>query len=99
MLQNLANLLRDTGRASEAEPLYLRALDIYSQNFGADHNYTARAKTNLAKLLLASDRPRANQLAQAALAVHSETFGPTHPWTRDASDILASGSESDLGSA
>ena len=33
-LANFANLLRDAGRTSEAEPLYERSLKILEQNMG-----------------------------------------------------------------
>ena len=36
-LNNLAALLRKTGRQEEAEQLYRRALSIYEDDYGMDH--------------------------------------------------------------
>ena len=83
-LQNLANLLRDTGRTSDAEPLYVRAIGILVQNLGIDHVLAARARTNYSKLLHAAGRiSDAREHAEAALAVHSKAFGESHRWTQD----------------
>jgi len=41
-LNNLAELLRNTNRLSEAEPLYRRALKIDEASFGPDHPDTVK---------------------------------------------------------
>jgi hypothetical protein len=46
-LNNLAELLRDTNRLSEAGPLYGRALAIYVKNFGPDYPGTKKILENL----------------------------------------------------
>ena len=52
-LNNLANLLEDTNRLVEAEPLYRRALKINEASYGPDHPNTVTAQENLAALLAA----------------------------------------------
>ena len=50
-LNNLANLLRETGRYEEAEPLYRRAIEIGEKVLGAEHPDLATRLNNLALLL------------------------------------------------
>ena len=49
-LNNLARWYESQGRYGEAEPLYLRALQIREQQLGADHPNTAASLNNLAAL-------------------------------------------------
>ena len=49
-LNNLAQLLHDTNRLGEAEPLMRRALGIFEKSLGADHPNTAIVRQNLAAL-------------------------------------------------
>ena len=49
-LNNLANLLRDTGRLDEAEPLYRQAIDILEATT-PDHPNTASTRASLDALL------------------------------------------------
>ncbi|MHC4620694.1 MAG: tetratricopeptide repeat protein [Planctomycetota bacterium] len=49
-LNNLAQLLKETGRLKEAEPLMHRALEIFTRSLGPDHPNTLRVKRNLEKL-------------------------------------------------
>ncbi|MEH2360782.1 tetratricopeptide repeat protein, partial [Nostoc sp.] len=49
-LNNLAALYRSQGRYSEAEPLYIQALDICEQRLGVDHPNTITIRNNLAYL-------------------------------------------------
>ena len=46
-LNNLASLLEDTNRHSEAEPLFRRALTICEASFGPDHPWSRTFKSNL----------------------------------------------------
>ncbi len=55
-LNNLASLLKDTNRLSEAEPLTRRALEIREQSLGPDHPDVAGSLNNLASLLKATNR-------------------------------------------
>ena len=50
-LNNLAELLRATGRYEEAEPLYRRAMSITEKVLGAEHPALAKRLNNLAELL------------------------------------------------
>ncbi len=60
-LNNLAQLLQDTNRLAEAEPLMRRALAIDETSYGPDHPNVAIRLNNLATLLYrtrtASPRP------------------------------------------
>lgn len=48
MLNNIALILRKSGRQKAAEPCYLRALDIYEKQLGPDHPDLASVLNNLA---------------------------------------------------
>ena len=56
VLNNLAQLLQDTKRLPEAEPLMRRALAIDEASNGADHPSVAIRLNNLAQLLQATHR-------------------------------------------
>ncbi len=47
---NLAGLYSSTGRYSEAEPLYIKALEIASKSLGANHPNTITVRENLKSL-------------------------------------------------
>ncbi len=49
-LNNLANLYRSQGRYTEAEPLYLQALDLRKRLLGDNHPLVALSLNNLALL-------------------------------------------------
>ena len=49
-LNNLAQLLQDTNRLSEAEPLMRRALVIFDSSLGPEHPSTRTVRGNLAAL-------------------------------------------------
>ena len=79
-LNNLAQLLQDTNRLSDAEPLMRRALAIDEASFGPDHPNVARDLNNLAQLLQATNRlSDAEPLMRRALAIDEASFGPDHP--------------------
>jgi tetratricopeptide (TPR) repeat protein len=79
-LYNLAQLLQDTNRLVEAEPLNRRALAIDEKIFGPDHLNVARSLNNLAVLLRATNRlDEAEPLMRRALAIDEKSFGPDHP--------------------
>src|SRR5215831_7410558 len=48
MLNNVALILRKSGRQKAAEPCYLRALEIYEKQLGPDHADVASVLNNLA---------------------------------------------------
>jgi tetratricopeptide (TPR) repeat protein len=80
---NLACLLRDTGRPSEAEPLFQRAIDIGEKILGADHPDVATRWSNLACMLRDSGRASdAEPLFRRAIAVGDKALGAEHPLTQ-----------------
>ena len=87
-LNNLAELLRDTNRLAEAEPLYRRALAIDEASFGPDHPEVARGLNNLALLLKATNRlSNAEPLSRRQLEIFLEITAATghqHPYLRTA---------------
>jgi tetratricopeptide (TPR) repeat protein len=79
-LNNLAQLMQDTHRPAEAEPLMRRALAIKEACLGSDHPDVATHLNNLAQLLQASQRlTEAEPLMRRALEIDEASFGPDHP--------------------
>jgi tetratricopeptide (TPR) repeat protein len=80
VLNNLALLLTDTNRRSEAEPLYRRALAIDEKSYSPDHPEVAVDLNNLALLLQATNRvSEAEPLMRCALAIDEKSSGPDDP--------------------
>ena len=69
-LNNLAQLLQDTNRLAEAEPLMRRALAIDETSLGPDHPDVAIDLNNLAALLESHEPARRGRAADAARACH-----------------------------
>src|SRR5262249_57225806 len=89
-MSNLAELLRDSGDANEAEPLFLRAIAIGQKALGRDHSITQRFASNYARVLLDTGRAtEALTFAQSAFATHEAACGPIHPWTKDSAGVTA----------
>ena len=89
-LNNLAQLLQDTNRLGEAEPLMRRALAIDEAAFGNDHPNVAIRLNNLAALLQATNRlGEAEPLMRRALAIFEASFGNDHPNVATALNNLA----------
>ena len=82
-LNNLAQLLQDTNRLSEAEPLMRRALAIDEKSYGPDHPKVATDLNNLAQLLKDTNRlSEAEPLMRRALLVllkFTHETGHLHP--------------------
>jgi tetratricopeptide (TPR) repeat protein len=79
-LNNLAQLLQDTNRLSEAEPLLRRSLAIDEASFGPDHPKVAIDLNNLATLLYATNRLiESEPLMRRSLSIDEASFGPDHP--------------------
>ncbi len=79
-LNNLAQLLQDTNRLGEAEPLMRRALGIDEASYGPDHPEVAISLNNLALLLQATNRlGEAEPLIRRALGIDEASYGPEHP--------------------
>ena len=70
-LSNLALLLQDTDRLTEAEPLMRRALAIDEQSFGTEHPKVAINLNNLAQLLRATNHLTE---AESLMRRHLEIF-------------------------
>ena len=76
-LNNLAQLLQDTNRLAEAEPLMRRALAIDETSYGPDHPNVAIDLNNLASLLQATNRlAEAEPLMRRALAIDETELRP-----------------------
>ncbi len=79
-LNNLAQLLQDTNRLAEAEPLKRRALAIDEKSFGPEHPNVARDLNNLAMLLQATNRlSETEPLMRRALAIWEASLPDHHP--------------------
>jgi esterase/lipase superfamily enzyme len=79
-LNNLAQLLQDTNRLAEAEPMMRRALAIDEKSFGHEHPNVAIRLNNLAQLLQATNRlAEAEPMMRRALAVGERAYVPDHP--------------------
>ena len=79
-INNLAQLLMDTNREAEAEPLLRQSLKIDEQVYGPDHQNVANDLNSLAGLLQATDRQaEAEPLIRRALAIVERSNGPDHP--------------------
>ena len=73
-LSNLALLLKDTNRLSDAEPLLRRALTIMEASYGEDHPNVGIALMNLAAALRDMNRlSEVKSLGQRAVAITGKT--------------------------
>ncbi|NJN58210.1 MAG: tetratricopeptide repeat protein, partial [Leptolyngbyaceae cyanobacterium SL_5_9] len=81
-LNNLAELYCSMGRYSEAEPLYVRSLQIYETQLGKDHPNTATSLNNLAGLYESMGRySEAEPLCVRSLNIMEQCLGTEHPST------------------
>ncbi len=79
-LNNLAQLLQETNRLAEAEPLMRAALAIDERHLGASHAATAVDLSNLARLLARMNcLNEAELLYRRALRIAEATLGANHP--------------------
>ena len=68
MLNNIALILRKSGRQKAAEPCYVRALEIYEKQLGHDHPDVASVLNNLAVVYHSrGDYAKAAELYQSSL--------------------------------
>jgi hypothetical protein len=89
-LSNLAVLLRNIGRGSEAEPLFHQAIAIGEKVLGFGHPLTQRYRSHFARLLVGTERTsEALAFGEAALATHQAASGSSHPWTKDSARVTA----------
>ena len=88
-LTNLGQLLFQTNRAEEAEPIMQRALRIDQKTLGEHHPQVAIDLYNLAVLYKATNRAvQAIPLMQKAVEVCKTSLGPNHIHTQGAKHIL-----------
>jgi tetratricopeptide (TPR) repeat protein len=81
-LNNLALLYKSQGRYSEAEPLYLDALEMTKRLFKDDHPNVATSLNNLASLYDSQEKySEAEPLYLDALAICERVLDNNHPNT------------------
>jgi tetratricopeptide (TPR) repeat protein len=79
VLNNLAELLRESGRYKEAESLYRRALKIDKDTYGFTSQEVSTDLNNLALLLEAIGQyEEAEQLSRDALQIDTDIYGENH---------------------
>jgi len=77
MLNNIALILRKSGRQKAAEPCYVRALEIYEKQLGPDHPDVASVLNNLAVFYTNERRyTEAEKLHLRALAIREKLDPP-----------------------
>jgi tetratricopeptide (TPR) repeat protein len=70
------------GRYGDAEPLYVRSLQIHESQLGADHPATAQSLNNLAELYYSQGRyGDAEPLYMQAIVIAYQRLGENHPNT------------------
>src|SRR5207247_237218 len=80
MLNNIALILRKSGRQKAAEPCYVRALEIYEKQLGPEHPDVASVLNNLAVFYTNERRfAEAEKTHLRALAIREKFHPPTHP--------------------
>jgi tetratricopeptide (TPR) repeat protein len=80
MLNNIALILRKSGRQKAAEPYYLQALQIYEKQLGPDHADVASVLNNLAVFYTNERRyTEAEKTHLRALAIREKLHPAAHP--------------------
>src|SRR5215831_3617188 len=80
MLNNIALILRKSGRQKAAEPCYVRALEIYEKQLGPNHPDVASVLNNLAVFYTNERRyTEAEKTHLRALAIREKLCPPGHP--------------------
>ncbi|HEY7057303.1 MAG TPA: CHAT domain-containing tetratricopeptide repeat protein [Vicinamibacterales bacterium] len=80
LLTRLAEIRRTSGKLSDAEQTFMRALDVNTHVLGRDDPRTAFTMLRLAAFYNATDDyRRAEPLATESLAIAEGALGPTHP--------------------
>jgi tetratricopeptide (TPR) repeat protein len=80
MLNNVALILRKSGRQKAAEPYYLKALQIYEKQLGPDHADVASVLNNLAVFYTNERRyTEAEKIHLRALAIREKLHPGAHP--------------------
>ena len=90
LLNQAGGYLGEQGRYSEAEPLYVRSLQINEQQLGAEHPDTAQSLNNLAELYDTTGRySEAEPLLVRSLQIKEQQLGAAHPDTAQSLNNLA----------
>ncbi|CAM9939684.1 unnamed protein product, partial [Ectocarpus fasciculatus] len=77
------------GKYGEADPLYLRAIEIGEKTLGPDHPGLATSVSNRAWLLQDQEKyTEAIPLLERALRIRTKKFGDNHPHTVSTRDRL-----------
>jgi tetratricopeptide (TPR) repeat protein len=80
MLNNVALILRKSGRQKAAEPYYLHALQIYEKQLGPNHADVASVLNNLAVFYTNERRySEAEKIHLRALDIREKLYSATHP--------------------
>src|SRR6266704_314371 len=80
MLNNVALILRKSGRQKAAEPYYLHALQIYEKQLGSNHADVASVLNNLAVFYTNERRySEAEKIHLRALDIREKLYPATHP--------------------
>src|SRR5437660_3446675 len=80
MLNNIALILRKSGRQKAAEPCYVRALEIYEKQLGPNHADVASVLNNLAVFYTNERRySEAEKIHLRALDIRKKLYPATHP--------------------
>ena len=80
MLNNVALILRKSGRQKAAEPYYLHALQIYEKQLGPNHADVASVLNNLAVFYTNERRySEAEKIHLRALDIREKLYPATHP--------------------
>ncbi len=80
MLNNVALILRKSGRQKAAEPYYLHALQIYEKQLGSNHADVASVLNNLAVFYTNERRySEAEKIHLRALDIREKVHPATHP--------------------
>jgi tetratricopeptide (TPR) repeat protein len=78
-MNNLANVLYQSGRYAEAEAMFQQALPIHLEVYGAEHPEVAALLNNLGgSALMAGRIEEAETLLRRALAMEEKLLSPTH---------------------
>lgn len=80
LANNIGAAFKDLGMPERAEQLYRESVSLRTERFGDDSTNTARARHNLASVILEQGRPgEACAIADRALAVRLRDLGEAHP--------------------
>lgn len=81
-MNNLASLYADQSRYDEAEPLFVKTLEIRKRDLGEENKHTLASTTNLGVLYMSMKRfDDARAMFERSLPIKRRVLGMGHPWT------------------